>query len=1093
MTIIKKAVVSLVITLVLFTVFTIISYSTLFHYIESKFYNKRIITEVETRIDDIKTAIEEYENIRLEILTAVSNESAIRNSFLINQSREDIFRRENIINSLVERNIDFYFVRVIDGDGKIHYSNNPADIQSSDPTRISYKTTNTHDIEKHKDFANSIENTPSIIFDAQEDCNLFVAPIFSNTGVKRGSIFVYLTINDLRNFLVQKNIIERNIAIKNLDQNNIVFNIFDNASSVLDELRTYWTTRQIKNPYNLYSDFEENSYSVITKKWKDGFIGYLIPDFLIKINTIYKYILLLSAFSLTYIFSFLLMNLRQDQVIVIAERVKRFQINFLIEYLENKSEVEWKVWKKELQNRKEEVRKEFKKGIRGLKGDKDVIVNDLVDKSWDEIISLLAGHLDKKSDTKNLVTNLQVSNIEEIIRKIITSEDILRSKGIGAISKPQDASVTAIPVSAKAEPVDVEDVEEVEEFIEEELEEVEEVAEAEEAEEIEELDEVEALEEESGEEELEEAEALDEAEEVLEEAEALDEAEEVLEEAEALDEAEEVLEEAEALDEAEEVLEEAEEVAKVEELEDLEEAEVTSAEESEELEEIEELDEVEAPAEAAPEELEETVEELTETRKPETVSAVSTTSIDENKKFEELISAYRDYGEDIVNAKEIQITINEIEDSIVPINDGEDEADLEKITSFKEELKSGIHVEESEADIPELTEEVEEQADDEAMDLEDVDAIDVVEEDVAVADIKEAHIYEEKSKRYFPDSKEIETLEVVKDFIPLDIDEEYEELELLENVQIDDDDEAKIVEYIKNDIVGVYRPNYVSDSYYAVAKKGINLVEEGLPEELAAANLENIEVSSFSENVEALKQEGILEIWTIQDLLGILKKEEREDSAIIEKNGVFKINENLYTADDDIQEAEESEAAISDLLFDNVIDLPVFSEPMDTGDDSFVDEKNITIKINEEYGFYSDISYDTNDSSPLAIIKLLFKITRKIESTFAVIMVQDEKEYYPEVSVGLFNKDYPKLLRIKKDSSLAKELLNERKIFFLKSSIDKVEELKDKFSSNDSKKIRHFLLAPIRYKGKKAYFVAAPESPDFSINSLVLEFINAQG
>jgi len=1051
MTIIKKAAISLVITLILFSVFTIISYSTLFHFIESKFYNKKIIAELETKINNIENAVEEYENNRLEIFTAVSDDLAIRNSFLINQSREDIFRRENIVNSLIERSIDFYFIRVIDDNGRVHYSNNPADLLSSDPTRVSYKMSDAQAIEKYRAIIDLADNKPRIIFNAEEDCNIFVSSIYSTTGVRRGSILVYLTENDLRNYLIQKNLIERNIPIKHIDHNSIVLNILDNNSSILDELKTYWTTKQIRNPYSLYSDAEGNGYSIVSKKWRDGFVGYLIPDFLIRINAIYKYILLFSAFSITFILTFLLMNIRQDQVVVIAERVKRFQINFLIEYLENKSEVEWKVWKKELENRKEEVRKEFKKGIKGLKGDKDNIVNDLVDKSWDEIISLLAGHLDKKADNKNLVTNLQVNNIEEIIRKIISSEDLIRSKGVATVPKQQVEIVTV------DKHVDVEALEEVEEVLEEaeSLDEVEEVLE-----EAESLDEVEEV--------LEEAESLDEVEEVLEEAESLDEVEEVLEEAEALEEVEEVLEEAEALDEVEEVLEEAEALDEVEEV----------LEEAEEVKETEDLEETEA------EEVLEPSEELAESELEKTAP------VDEDKKFKELITVYKDYGEEISNIREIQNTIDEIESTLVPINDGEDEADLEKVTLFKEELKSGIHVEDKEADIPELIEEVEELEEDvlDLDDVEDIDVADASEEDVVLE--KPAVVYEEKHKRYVPDTIEIETLESVKDFVPLVIDEEYEDLEILEEVQVADDDEEKIVEYIKNDIVGVYRPNYLSDSFYGKVKNGIDFFAEEILVEELDSHIEK-EASSFSRNIEALKHEGLLEIWTIKEVLEIMRKEEEKEGApIIEKDGIFKINEELYASADNLEDSEETEKeGISGLFFDNEIDLPIFSDAVDHSID---DEKDFKIKIDEDFGFYSDIPYEVDESAPIAIIKLLFKLTRKIESTFAVLLGQNDKEYYPELSVGLFNKDYPELLKIKHDSLLAKEVLEQRKLLFLKTNIDKIDELKDKFSVNDSKKIKNFLLAPIRYKGKSAYFVAAPDKADFSINSIILEVITAR-
>ena len=284
MTIIKKAAISLIISMALFTAFALISYFALFDYIESRFYSRRVIAGIETRVEKIITSIGEYKDNRLEILSAVSEESAIRNSFLINQSREDIFRRENILKTLIEQNIDINFIRVVDEDGRIHYSTNPLDILSSDPTRISYRMPDRQEIEKFREIAVLANDAPAIIFYPEEWGNLFIAYVYSYTGVKRGTIFVYLTTSDLRNHLIQRNIIERNVGLRYLDYDSIVFNLFDDADSIIDELTTYWAARQIVNPYSLYSDLIGNNYSIITKRWGNGFVGYVFSDAFVKVN-----------------------------------------------------------------------------------------------------------------------------------------------------------------------------------------------------------------------------------------------------------------------------------------------------------------------------------------------------------------------------------------------------------------------------------------------------------------------------------------------------------------------------------------------------------------------------------------------------------------------------------------------------------------------------------------------------------------------------------------------------------------------------------------------------------------------------------------
>jgi len=321
MKIIKKAAVSFALTLLLFTAFTIVSYSTLFNIIESKFYNQKIISEKEQKIDKLLLGINNYITEKQELADSIASDISIKNSFLVNQSREDIFKRENIVSSLINRDIDFSYIRVIDEDGKIHYSSNQEDIRASDDRKVTYKMADETSAANYRELLDVFEKQ-GIVLQADKNQNAFISDIYDNFGIKRGYVFLYLGENDIWKYLTSGNILEKNAVIRYAGYSGIVVNMTDDNSAILQELDRYWKSSAIVNPHPLYTDDDGNSFSVISAEWKSGFAGFVLPDESFKINTVYRYILLVSAFSIFFIIFFLAMNLRQDKITIIAEGKK---------------------------------------------------------------------------------------------------------------------------------------------------------------------------------------------------------------------------------------------------------------------------------------------------------------------------------------------------------------------------------------------------------------------------------------------------------------------------------------------------------------------------------------------------------------------------------------------------------------------------------------------------------------------------------------------------------------------------------------------------------------------------------------------------
>ena len=453
MKVIQKAAVSIILSLILFTGFTLLAFSSLFDVIEAKYYNKKIVGDYENRLEKVLDGINDYNNVKNTEVEKIIENRSIKRVFLTNQSKEDIFQRSNLVKKIKKENIYFKYIRVVDDDGKIHFSTNENDINSRDDYRIIYKTykkaVNDNEREKY-----NLLNPGGMLFIENENSILIKEELEDEFGIKRGFIHVTFEYEDLEQHLKKENLLDKNDNIALVGDSGVVVNLFDKSEKVTELIRKNWGKTDYEKIKYIYEDETGNEYALFTYKGKNRFSGIVVLREIFLIDKFYRYILLIVTFFILNISTFLILNLRQDRIAVISDRVKRFQINFLIEYLDKKHEIDWKRWKKELKSRKEEVKREVKKGVKGINKNQEQEVNLLIDKSWDEIIGLLAGRFEGPSEKTS--ASVEISNIDEIVKKILKSELELGSGRTSAAAAEKAA------VKKPLEPVEVEEIEEVE-------------------------------------------------------------------------------------------------------------------------------------------------------------------------------------------------------------------------------------------------------------------------------------------------------------------------------------------------------------------------------------------------------------------------------------------------------------------------------------------------------------------------------------------------------------------------------------------------------------------------------------------------------
>ncbi|MCA1949583.1 MAG: hypothetical protein LDL24_03355 [Treponema sp.] len=573
MTASHKVSVSLLISVLLFAAFSVLAFTGLFDLIEARFYNpsitKQALHEITTDASLVDAYIKEVQGRFSQILT----EPAVQRSFLPNQSAEDIFERSKATGILLESTGGLQWIRFIDAGGKrIHFSTLREDILRQDATSLAYKNYGDNPQDPPFDLINIPDKeNPRIIGDANQERLLFCFPFYDSFSVYRGTAVFSLSVRSVTERVIREGRLRIGEEVSLVaDPLGFVTGLPRSGKTVLMSTISSSWKEGILGPVPLSSD-NGSRFALLSVRTDSGLIvGRILDDRLFVFPLAMKIILLASFFLTSFLIIFLFFNLEQDTTTVVRERLKRLQISLLEEYYEKKEAIDWNRWAREMEQRREAVKKELKRGLgRKPKKKLEQDIDNLIDKSWDEIIALLGGKVPSQ-----VTATFDESKLQELLNRVLSTVSALpagnaaagttgaakaaaASRVAGAVGAAGTAGTAGHPGSAGAaglaaaprtagagvatSAVLAAEVSEAEELSElEGVEALEEVAEAEELTEAEELAEVEELPEAEALEEIIEAEEVPDAEEVTEAAAAAEvsEAEELseLEEVEALEE-----------------------------------------------------------------------------------------------------------------------------------------------------------------------------------------------------------------------------------------------------------------------------------------------------------------------------------------------------------------------------------------------------------------------------------------------------------------------------------------------------------------------------------------------------------------------------
>ena len=477
-----KIAVSLLVAVVAFTALALFAFSGLFDLVEGAFFQPRVQQRSAERASTLVDAIDECHRVNVERYQSVLTASHVVSAFLSNQSRESIVARRNAFDRLHAEFPSLLFVRFVGtGGDTLHYSTLPTDVVRGGDFVQTYAIPRDLDDPPAAAALHAGDGAPLVLAEPEQKRFLYSFPITDQFGVFRGSGLFYVAVADVANHLTRVQAAE----FRRLDllPGGVLVNSPQPTSTFIAATVQAWAARDVAAVTSLRVAAADTAdaaadgrFVLFTGTGEYGRVGLIIAAQTLTISASMRWTLLGAGAATLFLLVFLLLNLRQDPAVVLADRIKRFQVTFLREFLEERERLDWDEWRSELAVRKAEAKTRLTAGARASKGGGDESER-LFDRSWDEIVGVLAGRAEQ---ARGPVTNVTVdaAQIEQIVRRALAG-----GAPIGTLPPPADGD--------RGEPEEAEALEEVAEAEEvEEVEALEEVAEAEEVEEVEALEQV---------------------------------------------------------------------------------------------------------------------------------------------------------------------------------------------------------------------------------------------------------------------------------------------------------------------------------------------------------------------------------------------------------------------------------------------------------------------------------------------------------------------------------------------------------------------------------------------------------------------------
>ncbi len=470
----KKVIISLIISILIFSVVAFISFAELFSVFETRFYQPAVIKGMEKRLKNISACLDEYTVIQAKEFSQFVDLSCIKTVSLLEQSESDIKDREKFSSELVLRNAGLQGVRIIDSNGKkILYSTFKTDNSEYNKNpELPYEAIKANDNPENKSKA-------KIVFDNSNERILYSIPFYDVYDLYRGSAIFYVAGIDFNRYLLAKQILSVS------EQAKLVATVFSDSTKqykgfvlglpsvssdvLVSKISDLWLQNSFDTQKILHSQ-DYNWFVISDNSGKTGIISLVFKDDILIFNTGIKVLFLLSVFITLFLIILLIFNLKQDDEAIIKDKIKRFKIALINEYLVGSGEEDWNEVSKFLTVRKHQINHDVKKYL-GKKGEKHkILVENLLENTWADIEKIIISNEKSEEDFDDydlLEQNYEtLEDVQENSSNVIDLSLKQESEVLSEVEESEEideiVEIESINEVTELEPVELEPIEDFE-------------------------------------------------------------------------------------------------------------------------------------------------------------------------------------------------------------------------------------------------------------------------------------------------------------------------------------------------------------------------------------------------------------------------------------------------------------------------------------------------------------------------------------------------------------------------------------------------------------------------------------------------------
>ncbi|MDR0513029.1 MAG: hypothetical protein LBG93_08025 [Treponema sp.] len=407
--VLKKAAISFLITGVLSGAFAAMARYDLFDLIETQFYNPTMFASVTRDVQRNALVIDNFFTDAQSRFYLALSDQAIKRTFLPDQSEDDIYERSRIFGILHESIAPLQWVRFIDYNGvSIHYSTNPDDFTAHNLQPAVFNNFYESGFSFSVIAARSGEPI-KFIFDGVGDRVFVSMPFYDARDVFRGTALFSISVRALTDSLAAAGRFLVNydyfvVAQPNGFLEGAVAALYEDA--IVREVAAIWALNGGRSAW-LYSEESGVALTLLSTQTGQGFfVGRLVNSEFFLFSQTMRTILLVLILLTAFLTVFFILNIKQEPVVVVESRMRKLQIALFQQYYQSDVNIDLNRWKWELQQRKEQIGEQLKNGL-GITSPNEVKnIDDLIEDSWNDLVSVVCDSKEAGIDEEKLQTVL---------------------------------------------------------------------------------------------------------------------------------------------------------------------------------------------------------------------------------------------------------------------------------------------------------------------------------------------------------------------------------------------------------------------------------------------------------------------------------------------------------------------------------------------------------------------------------------------------------------------------------------------------------------------------------------------------------------